>query len=66
MELTLETEGGLIKAKVNECDLYPSIDLFINDQLYCILEYMVEDRQFAVRVYSDDEDPVFNQKICTM
>ena len=67
MELTLNTEGGLIKAIAQESDNYPSIDLFVNDTLYAILEYITEECQFVVRVHNDDQDdPVFNQKICTM
>jgi len=67
MELTLNTEGGLIKAKAIESDDYPCIELLVNDNLYGLLEYVVEDRQFVIRVYNDDQDdPVFNQKICTM
>jgi hypothetical protein len=67
MELTLKTEGGLIKAVAVECEYYPAIELFVNDKLYGLLEYKVEYRQFVIRVYNDDqEDPVFNQKICTI
>jgi hypothetical protein len=67
MVLTLNTEGGLIKAVAMDCELYPAIELFVNDNLYGLLEYVVEDHQFVIRVYNDDQDdPVFNQKICTI
>ena len=67
MELKLETKGGVIRARANESDDYPSIDLFVNDRLYCLLEFITEDGEFFVRVYNDEsDDPVFNQKVCTM
>ena len=67
MEMIVKTKAGVIEAKAYPGGDYPSIDLSVNGILFCLLECIEEDGEFFVRVYNNEsEDPVFNQKVCTM
>ena len=56
--LILDTKKGQIRAEINECDDYPSINIYINDVLYCITEYVEANGFFQLLTYNQTSDEV--------
>lgn len=55
-EIKVETTRGALKAKTVECDEYPGITLYLEDEIIAALEVYEEDGLLRLRGYNKDED----------